>query len=607
MRAATPSRAGALIAGISAACVLCACGGSSAAPGTAPEARSSAAAGVNNALAVSPLPGTPDASPSTQISFLGGPGTRVSAVRVNGSKSGPHGGVLRAYSTGTGESVIPSRAFLAGEAVRVAARVSVGGSERRVTTSFTIARPAAVSEAEFPVARGDPRAVQHYSSAPALTPASVRITTPAQPGAAPGDLFLAPYQGPGTPGPMIVDQQGQLVWFHPLAPGLEAANFGVQSYAGKPALVWWQGRIIQVGFGQGEDVVYDDSYRPVARVRAGNGYRADLHEIRLTPQGTAWIDAFSPVHLDLRRVHGVKNGVLTDSVVQEIDVKTGLVMWEWHALGHIALADSKNPVSRSSYPWDYAHLNSIDPGTHGDVLVSVRNTWTLYDLDIRTGSFRWRLGGSASSFKLGRGASFYWQHDARFQPGGLISVFDNGSDPPKEKQSRGLLLRLERAAHSVSLVRAFTNPRHTLLSESQGNALSLPGGNWLLGYGRLPNFTEFDASGRVLLDGALGPEVQSFKTLLSPWHGLPGGSPSLALRRAAGGAVDVAVSWNGATDVAAWRLEAGSSPAALAPLQTTPKRGFEGHFVAPAGARYLAVQALDGSGSVLGVSATGQA
>jgi len=169
------------------------------------------------------------------------------------------------------------------------------------------------------------------------------------------------------------------------------------------------------------------------------------------------------------------------------------------------------------------------------------------------------------------------------------------------------LLRLNQATRSVSLVRAFTNPRHTLLSESQGNALSLPGGNWLLGYGRLPNFTEFDASGRVLLDGALGPEVQSFKTLLSPWHGLPGGSPSLALRRAAGGAVDVAVSWNGATDVAAWRLEAGSSPAALAPLQTTPKRGFEGHFVAPAGARYLAVQALDGSGSVLGVSATGQA
>jgi hypothetical protein len=548
------------------------------------------------------MPGTPDASPDTQISFLGGPGTRVSAVRVVGSKSGPHRGALRAYSTGTGESFIPSRPFLAGELVRVSARVRARGAERRATTSFTIARPAAVSQSEFPVAHGDPRAVQRYSSAPELTPASVRITTPAQPGAAPGDLFLAPYQGPGTPGPMIVDQQGQLVWFHPLAPGMQAANFGVQSYEGKPALVWWQGRIIEVGFGQGEDLVYDNSYRPVARVRAGNGYRADLHEIRLTPQGTAWIDVFSPVHLDLRGVHGVQNGVLTDSIVQEIDVKTGLVMWEWHALGHIPLPASKNPVSRSSYPWDYAHLNSIDPGTHGDVLVSVRNTWTLYDIDIRTGRFRWRIGGSASSFKLGRGASFYWQHDARFQAGGLISVFDNGSDPPKEKQSRGLLLRLDEATHSVSLVRAFTNPSHTLLSESQGNALSLPGGGWLLGYGRLPNFTEFDASGRVLLDGTLGPEVQSFKTLLSPWHGRPGGSPSLALRHATGGVVDVAVSWNGATEVAAWRLLAGPSPAALAPVHTVPKRGFEGDLVAPAGTRYLAVQALDGSGAVLGAS-----
>ncbi|TMK95677.1 MAG: hypothetical protein E6G34_14145 [Actinobacteria bacterium] len=607
MRAATPSVVSALIAALTAAGVLCACGGSSAAPGTAAEERARAGEAAASSLAVSPLPGTPDASPNTQISFLGGAGTRVSAVRVVGSNSGPHRGVLRAYSTGTGESFIPSRPFLAGELVRVRARVRAGGAERRASTSFTIARRAAVSEAEFPVARGDPRAVQHYSSAPKLTPSSVRITTPAQPGAAPGDLFLAPYQGPGTPGPMIVDQEGQLVWFHPLPRGRQAANFGVQSYHGKPALVWWQGRIIEVGFGRGEDVVYDDSYRPIARVRAGNGYWADLHEIRLTPQDTAWIDALDPVHLDLGRVHGVRDGVLTDSIVQEIDVKTGLVMWEWHALGHIGLAASKNPVSRSSYPWDYAHLNSIDPGAHGDVLVSVRNTWTLYDIDLRTGRFRWRLGGSASSFKLGRGASFYWQHDARFQAGGLISVFDNGSDPPREKQSRGLLLRADEATRSVSLVRAFANPTHTLLSESQGNALSLPGGDWLLGYGRLPNFTEFDASGRVLLDGRLGPEVQSFKTLLSPWHGRPGQPPSLALSHSARGAVNVAVSWNGATEVAAWRLLAGPSPAALAPVRTSPKRGFEGRFAAPAGARYLAVQALDGSGAVLGVSASAKA
>ncbi len=117
----------------------------------------------------------------------------------------------------------------------------------------------------------------------------------------------------------------------------------------------------------------------------------------------------------------------------------------------------------------------------------------------------WRLGGAHSSFKLGPGASFYWQHDAEFQPGGLISVFDNGSDPPEEKQSRGLLLAPNFHAHTVSLVKQFVNPGKTLLASSQGNTLSLAGGNWLLGYGGLPNFTEFNDSGHVLLDGTLGP------------------------------------------------------------------------------------------------------
>ncbi len=142
---------------------------------------------------------------------------------------------------------------------------------------------------------------------------------------------------------MIVDQSGSLVWFHPLPAGDSATNFQVQSYEGKPVLTWWQGRIIGVGFGQGEDVIYNDSYQTGRRVRAGNGYSADLHEIRLTPQGTAWIDIFDPIHMNLTSVQGSANGILTDSVIQEIDIKTGLVMWEWHALGHIAIGDSFNP------------------------------------------------------------------------------------------------------------------------------------------------------------------------------------------------------------------------------------------------------------------------
>ena len=303
-------------------------------------------------------------------------------------------------------------------------------------------------------------------------------------------------------------------------------------------------------------------------------------------------------------MHGAANGVITDSVVQEIDVKTGLVMWEWHALGHIPVGESNNPVPRSGYPWDYLHVNSVDPGPSGDVLLSARNTWALYDVNVHSGGFVWRLGDRRSIFKLGSGTRFYWQHDAEFQPGGLISVFDNGSDPPKEKQSRGLLLQPDRARHTVTLVRQFVNPTKTLLAESQGNALGLPDGNWLLGYGRLPNVTEFDAAGHVLLDATLGKNVQDFKTFLSPWSGQPRTAPSLAALPASAGAVTVAASWNGATRVVSWRVLAGPSPSTLAPALTALKTGFETTIAAHTKGPYLAVQALDQSGAILGTSAT---
>ncbi len=359
-----------MLAATVSAAALGACGDATPSASIALGDRGALVAAAANAVTVSPLPDTPDASPSTQISFLGGPGTQVSDVRVVGSRSGVHSGRLEAYSTGTGQSFLPTKPFIPGERVTVHALAGVGGSAQTVSSTFTVAHQAAVNEREFPINAGDPRAVQHYRSAPALTPSTVAITTPRAggnqtPGAAPGYLFLAPYQGEGSAGPMIAEQNGALVWFHPLPPGVQATNFQVQTYQGQPVLTWWQGRILQVGFGQGEDVIYNSSYRQITTIRAGNGYRADLHEILLTPQGSAWIDAFDPIHMNLAAEHGSAHGVLSDSVIEELDIKTGLVMWEWHALGHIPLQDSLNHITYGEYPWDYVHINSISPGGTG--------------------------------------------------------------------------------------------------------------------------------------------------------------------------------------------------------------------------------------------------
>ena len=618
----TPRAAVPMLAAAALCAGLCACGESafsSASAASITPSRELAEARAN-AVAVSPIPGTEDASPDTQISFLGPAGAggiRISNVSVVGSRSGNHSGKLRRYSTGTGESFLLNRSLTPGEQVAVRALVGFGPARaahrdapsKPVTSVFTVARQASVSQAEFPKEPGDSKAIQHYASAPAIAPSTVSITTPAQRGSAPGDLFLAPYQGLGTPGEMIAQQDGTLVWFHPLPAGISSTNFGVQEYEGKPVLTWWQGRILGVGFGQGEDVVYDSSYKQIATIRAGNGYEADLHEIRITPRGTAWIDEFDPIHVDLSPEHGVRGGVLTDSVVQEIDIKTGLVMWEWHALGHIPLSDSTMETPRSNYPWDYVHVNSIDPGSSNDLLLSSRNTCALYDVSLKTGAFNWQLGGAHSTFKLGPGARTYFQHDAEWRDGGVISLFDNGATPVKEKQSRGVLLKPDYRKKTVSLLEEFVNPTKTLSAAAQGNTLALPGGDWLMGYGNLPNFTEYSSSGAVLLDGTLGRGVQNFRTSISPWTGHPSEPPAIAATRGTAG-VAVSTSWNGATEVASWRLLLGESPSSLAPVTTVPKSGFETSATLSTSATYVRAQALyvesqalSASGAVLGSSA----
>jgi hypothetical protein len=396
------------------------------------------------------------------------------------------------------------------------------------------------------------------------------------------------------------------VWFKPLPAGDAATNFHPQKYEGKTVLTWWQGRILGIGFGHGRDEIYSTSYRPIGAVHAGNGYDADLHEFRLTPEGTAWIDAFDPVAVDLASMGGARRGVVTDCVIQEIDVETGLVMWEWHALGHIPLRDAYSHMPHTgSYYWDYVHINSIDPRRPGRLLVSSRNTWTVFDVDLHTGGIIWRLGGKHSTFKRGPGTHFYWQHDASWQPGGLISVFDNGSYPPEEKQSRGPILDPDTHTKKVSLVQAFVNPNQTRLADSQGSLLRLADGNWLMGYGGLAYFTEYSNSGRVLFDASLGLNVQSFRTYAARWSGRPRTRPAIAAQttRSAGGMI-VEASWNGATTVRAWRVLAGSSPTSLRAITTAPRRGFETTIPIRTSARYVAVAALGASGRTLATSTT---
>ncbi|HEX5853646.1 MAG TPA: arylsulfotransferase family protein, partial [Solirubrobacteraceae bacterium] len=276
------------------------------------------------AVTVSPLPGSRVASPHTQISFLGVPARELSGVTVVGSRTGVHSGRLRAYSQGNGASFVPTRPFAEGERVTVRARVRIGGSTRALSDRFGVASEDAISSTPTTIHPGAAADVQRFHSRSDLRPPKVRVTT-SSPAMAPGEEFVAPYSGPGQAGPMILDQRGQMVWFKPLPTHTAATNFRVQEYRGKQVLTWWQGNISVHGFGVGEGVIASSAYAEIARVRAGNGHGADLHELQLTPAGTALVTAYDPIRCDLSSFGGSADSAVTNGTLQEIDVRTGLV------------------------------------------------------------------------------------------------------------------------------------------------------------------------------------------------------------------------------------------------------------------------------------------
>jgi hypothetical protein len=568
-------------------------------------------------VTVSPGPDTGDASRITQISFLGVPAGDLASVLVTGSRSGAHVGHLLAYSQGDGASFVSARPFVAGELVTVHAVLSEAGKTTPFAWSFTVAvpdKPGSASVTESTRTSSEPapapKEYQSFHSRPELRPPDVTVSPKAR--TATGDLFLAPYSGIGQYGPMILDEHGDLVWFKALSPaGTRAAAFRVQQYEGKPVLTWWQDPLIADGSRAAGEVIANSSYQTVAVVRAGNGYQPDLHEFQITPQGVGLITVYDAIDCDLEKVGGPADGAVADTLLQEIDLKTGLVMYEWHSLDHVPLAYSYASAVHTSRrePYDYFHINSIDTEQNGDLLVSARNTWAAYDVDPKTGQVRWELDGRHSSFKLGPGTATAWQHDARQQPDGAITFFDNGAFPAVHPQSRAIEVALDPASMTATLVRDYQH-QNPLVAGSQGNVQALAGGDWMVGWGQAGYLSEEDPAGQVLFNAHLPPDWESYRTYALPWTGQPAEPPALAVTRSSGSSSSSTVyaSWNGATNVAGWQVLAGPSLKALAPVApAAPKTGFETAIAPPAsvsGNDYVAVRALDSAGAVIGVSAT---
>jgi hypothetical protein len=455
-------------------------------------------------------------------------------------------------------------------------------SDPRLLTAFAVALLVAGCGSSI-----SERPYQNFRSRPDLQPTVVKILKRAH-GTAPGFIFLAPKKQVAQAGPLILDNSGQVVWFRPLDTR-GVTDFRVQRYHGRPVLTWWRGHGLH-GHDTGNYAIVDSAYRPVARVRPGNGLVGDIHEFLITKHDTALMTIFHRVHRDHRTIF--------DGALQEVDIATGRVLFEWHSIDHVGLGESYEARPRkASVPYDYFHVNSIDVDTDGDLLVSARNTHAVYKLDRRTGAIVWRLGGKRSDFRLGRGARFAWQHDARRLPDGTISLFDNEAAPQVRAQSRVIVLRLDLKRRRAVLVRSLVH-KPPLLAVDQGNAQFLRDGHFLVGWGHQPYVTEFDRAGRIAFDLRFGSGADSYRAYRFPWIGRPADRPVLAIEH------DRAyVSWNGATEVAGWELLAGPSSTQLRGVRTIRKTGFETSVaLSDRDGEYVAIRALDARGRALKTS-----
>ena len=369
-----------------------------------------------------------------------------------------------------------------------------------------------------------------------LAPPPVTVTVD-EPSAAAGDIFVSPFGKADTygNGAEILSPDGQHVeWFHSVPSGQEIADFRTQTYRGKPVLTFWQGTGLG-GLARGTDYIYDSHYRQIAAVQAGNGESADGHEFLITRQNTALVLSYATATADLTDIGGPANQKVIDGIVQEIDIKTGKVLFEWNSADHVPYSESEQPLPASAdTPWDWFHVNAVKPDGHGHLIVDARNTWTAYRINSHSGAIDWKLGGKNSTFTLkaadgqalnDAGTIFAWQHDAEAHGHGTYTVFDNeaagqantGTGVSSQlPYSRSVTVKVDKHAGTATLVDSADQPEGQLAS-SQGNTQLLGNGDLFTGWGSLPTFSESTPSGDVVFEAHFPDGVNSYRAYRLPW------------------------------------------------------------------------------------------
>jgi len=427
----------------------------------------------------------------------------------------------------------------AGAATRGRRRLirTIGGRSAAGTAAIPrgLATVAALATVIAAAAFAAPPAAAQAPAAPSSPPPITVIT--GQTAVGQGDLFLTPTGDTSTyaNGAEITDRAGNELWFHAAPAGDVDADFRPQTLHGRQVLTFWEGTNFG-GLSDGTDYIYDDHYKQIAAIHAGNGLTTDGHEFLVTNQGTAWVLSYDTETVDLSSIGGPSDQTVIECYVQEVDIHTGRVLFSWNAADHVPYSQSEQPLPASATdPWDWFHVNAVKLLSDGNLLIDARDTWTTYKVNGHTGQIIWQLGGKASSFKLAAapgqslnnaGEIFSWQHDPEQVGPNEYTVFDNESagtantgqgSTSEFGYARVVTIKLDERDRTATLVASDNQPEGQVAT-SQGNGQRLPGGGELVGWGILPHVSEFDPAGNLVFNAQFPTGVNTYRAYLLPWY-----------------------------------------------------------------------------------------
>jgi hypothetical protein len=349
----------------------------------------------------------------------------------------------------------------------------------------------------------------------------------------------------------IVAPSGHVLWSTTAPTGDSFSDLRVQRYEGRPVMTLsvsgtTTGPLGPSGDDKGTDYILNDHFQQIAAVEPGAGYSFDGHEFWISPQDTAWITATQTSTADLTSIGGAADQTVTNGVVQEIDIRTGRVLFTWNSADHASYADSHAPLPASaSQAWDWFHINAISPGPNGTILINSRHTWSTYDVNPRTGQVNWVLGGPASTFTQraapgqtlnSYGDLFAYEHDPQYVGDNRYWLFDDESAQAGAPTSTGGFpgngLPYSRAVEvqinpfaKTATVIASRNQPEGLTAFATGGVQPLPDGDLVVGWGTLPYVSIYDQAGKLIYNAEYNGGLSSYRAYLFNWPA-PVGRPA---------------------------------------------------------------------------------